>query len=83
MSDKKQYDNTNRWTVWKNETPKKDDRDPDYSGTLNVDGDEFFIDGWISETRDGRKMMSGKIKPKQKRGDSSPARRNQDEEPFF
>lgn len=78
MSDKKQYDNTNRWTVWKNETPKKDDRDPDYSGTLNVDGDEFFIDGWISETRDGRKMMSGKIKPKQKRGDSSPTRRNQE-----
>ena len=74
MSEGKQYDNTNRWTVWKNETPKKDDRDPDYSGTLNVEGKEYFIDGWVSETRDGKKMMSGRHKPK-----SSNARRASDD----
>lgn len=73
--EKKQYDNRNRWAVWKNATPKKDDRDADYSGTLNVDGEEFFIDGWLGETRDGKKMMSGRIKPKQQRQQERPSQR--------
>lgn len=77
MSEQKQYDNTNRWAVWKNEVPKQDDRDPDYSGTLNVNGVEYFIDGWLGETNKGKKMMNGRIKPKKQQGGGSPVRRNQ------
>ena len=39
------YDNTNRFVLFKNEK-KRDDKDPDRTGTLNVDGVEYFIDGW-------------------------------------
>lgn len=39
------YDNTNRGQIWKNE--KKDtDKHPDFKGSLNVDGVEYWVSGW-------------------------------------
>lgn len=59
----KQYDNTNRGALFRNEE-KKSDKHPDYSGSLNVDGAEFFLDAWINEAASGRKFMSVSIKAK-------------------
>lgn len=59
-----QYDNTNRFALWKN-TEKKNPKGPDYSGTLNVDGEEYFIDGWINDSDSGPRL-SGSIKLKDK-----------------
>jgi hypothetical protein len=46
-----EYDETNRGKLWKNK--KKDPNSPDYketlpdfTGSLNVDGAEFFLDAW-------------------------------------
>jgi hypothetical protein len=65
-----QRDNTNRLAAWKN-TDKQNDKSADYSGTLNVEGDEFFVDIWIntiqSGEKAGQKMLSGKVKAKQQR----------------
>lgn len=58
-----QFDNTNRFTLFFN-SEKKSERGPDWSGTLNVDGKEFFIDGWIKPTRNGGEFISGSIKDK-------------------
>ena len=58
-----EYDNTNRWTLFKNDR-KDSDKHPDYSGTLNVDGVEYWIAGWIKEGKRG-KFFSGSIKPKE------------------
>ena len=57
-----QYDNTNRWTLFKNEN-RQNDKSPEYGGTLNVDGVEYFINGWIKEGKKG-KFFSGSIKRK-------------------
>lgn len=57
-----EYDNTNRWTLFKNEN-RATDKHPEYSGTLNVDGVEFWLNGWIKEGRKG-KFFSGSIKRK-------------------
>lgn len=50
---------------------KQTDTAADYTGTLNVDGQEFFLDIWIKEIktgeRAGQKMLSGKVKAKQPR----------------
>ena len=39
----------------------------EYTGTLNVDGVEFFMDAWVKESRAGKKFFSGKIKRKERR----------------
>jgi len=57
-----EYDNTNRWSLFKNDD-RKTDKHPEYSGTLNVDGVEFWLSGWIKEGKKG-KFFSGSIKRK-------------------
>jgi hypothetical protein len=51
----------NRWSLDKN-SDKRGDKSPDYRGRINVDGVEYYLDGWIKEGRNG-KFISGTIKP--------------------
>ena len=57
-----EYDNTNRWSLFKNDRKEKDTQ-PDYTGTLNVEGAEYYLDAWLKEGKKG-KFFSGKIKLK-------------------
>lgn len=43
MSD---YDNTNRGALWKNRKMREGHRDPQYTGSINVDGVDYFISAW-------------------------------------
>jgi hypothetical protein len=61
------YDNTNRWTLNKNDRKEKDTH-PDYKGKLNVDGVDYWIDGWIKEGNNG-KFISGSLKPVEQRSE--------------
>lgn len=74
-----QYDNTNRFTLFKNKKKEKDTH-ADFEGTLNVNGEEFWINAWIKTSqKDGGKFMSGSIKPKQGRQPASrPAQKPRD-----
>ena len=56
------YDNTNRWTLNKNDRKEKETH-PDYKGKLNIDGVDYWLDGWIKDGANG-KFISGSIKPK-------------------
>jgi uncharacterized protein (DUF736 family) len=60
-----EYDNTNRGTLYRNEN-KKEENHPDYSGSLNVGGKEFWLSGWVKESKNGKKFFSLSIKPKAK-----------------
>ncbi len=63
----KQYDNTNRGVLFKNDR-KETDQHPDYRGNINVGGAEFWLDAWINESKkDGSKFMSLRIKPKEQK----------------
>ena len=66
------YDNTNRWTLNKNDRKEKETH-PDYKGKLNVDGVDYWIDGWIKEGANG-KFISGSLKPVEQGGGSQPSR---------
>lgn len=68
------YDNTNRWTLNKNERKEKETH-PDYKGSLNLDGVDYWIDGWIKDGANG-KFISGSLKPKDAQ-QSRPAQREQ------
>jgi uncharacterized protein (DUF736 family) len=74
------YDNTNTFTLFKNEqgdNPKK----PNYTGLANVDGIEFRIAGWIRQSQNGTKFISGTIQLKD--GDVKPKAVEVDEDVPF
>lgn len=51
------YDNTNRGVLFKN-GKKREDKHPDYTGTINVRGEEFKLSAWIKVSAKGAKFMS-------------------------
>lgn len=65
MSDR-QYDNSNRGALFKNED-KQQDTHADYRGSINVDGKEFWLDAWLKTSKAGNKYMSLSVKPKMAR----------------
>jgi uncharacterized protein (DUF736 family) len=69
------YDNTNRAVLFKNEN-KKTETHPDYSGSLNFEGVECFLDAWVKTAESGRKFMSLSVKRKDKQAAApAPARK--------
>ena len=51
-----EYDNTNRGAIFKNENKTKETQ-PDYRGTINVDGQEKQIALWIKTSKDETKQF--------------------------
>jgi len=47
-----QYDNTNKGALFVNDR-KESDRHPDWKGSLNIDGVEYWISGWAKSTARG------------------------------
>lgn len=82
------YDNTNSGAIFQN--PKKtSEKHPDRTGSLNVDGVDYWISGWIKKDKNGSPYMSLSVKPKEEvpRQSSAPTRKakpsfDQDDVPF-
>jgi len=81
-----EYDNTNRGVLFSERDKKTKDDDRDYSGTINIEGHEFWLSAWIkTSSKTGQKFMSLSVKPKQESratGGGSPKRDMDDEIPF-
>ncbi len=60
------YDNTNRGSIWKNEKKEKDTH-PDFTGSLNVNGKEYWVSAWKRKPDAAEKSpaLSFSIKPKE------------------
>lgn len=39
------YDNTNKGAIWGNKD-KQSDKHPDFKGSINIDGVEYWLSGW-------------------------------------
>jgi uncharacterized protein (DUF736 family) len=68
-----EYDNTNQGALFKNDK-KESEKHPDYRGSINVDGTDFWLSAWIKESKKGGKFMSLSVtakdgKPKGKQDD--------------
>ena len=55
-----EYDNTNRGALFRNDDKDpNDDKERDYTGTLDVGGTEHWISGWVRTSRKtGKKYLS-------------------------
>ena len=65
-TDVKHFDNTNCGSLFNNQAAKKSETDPDYSGSINIDGRDYWLKGWakISKTK-GTKFLSLSVRPKE------------------
>jgi hypothetical protein len=60
-----EYDNTNKGSLFRN-NKKEEDRHPDFNGSINVEGTEYWLNAWIKESKkDGTKFFSLSVKEKQ------------------
>jgi uncharacterized protein (DUF736 family) len=78
-----EYDNTNRGSLFKNDR-KDDAKFPDYKGSINVDGTEYWLSAWIKVSKDGNKFMSLSLKNKNADASLQPKKKvvYEDDEPF-
>ena len=56
-----EYDNTNTGLLFINENASEQNKQPQMTGKLNVDGKDFQIAGWRKESKSGKKFLSLKI----------------------
>ena len=70
-----EFDNTNRGTLGKNKRKEKDTQ-PDYTGSINVNGVNYWLSGYLKEGSDG-KFFSLYVRPKEEtpRQSSEPTRK--------
>lgn len=59
------YDDKNRGSIWKNEK-KTTDKHPDFTGSLNVDGKDYWVSAWKRKegASDRAPALSFSVKPK-------------------
>ena len=68
MSD---YDNSNRGAIWPNDRKSKD-TDADYTGSINVEGKEYWLNAWKRKPDASEKspVLKFSIKRKDQRSDT-------------
>ena len=63
------YDNTNSGMLARNDK-KETEKHPDFKGSINVDGVEYWLSAWVKEGKpggkmEGRKYFSLSVSPKE------------------
>jgi hypothetical protein len=76
------YDNTNRGVLINERDRKTKDDDRDYAGSINIDGTEYWLSGWVKTSKKGNKFLSLSIKPKDELVASKKPAELADEIPF-
>ena len=74
-----EYDNSNRGSLFKNDR-KDDAKFPDYKGSINVDGTDYWLSAWIKVSKDGNKFMSLSVKNKNADASLQPKKKVKQEE---
>ena len=66
------YDNTNKGVLFTNKRKTKDTH-PTHSGTINVNGTEFWLSAWVNTSKSsGERFFSLSVTPKDSVGSNAP-----------
>ena len=65
------YDNTNKGAMWRN-NEKQQDNQPDFKGSINIEGVEYWLSGWSKKQGDNPNAPSVRFAytPKQQAHDN-------------
>lgn len=76
------YSNTNRGSIWKNDRKEKDTH-PDFKGSLNVDGVEYWVSAWKRkpDANPNAPALSFSVQPKDTQNASNPAAQKANDAP--
>lgn len=85
-----EYDNRNRFTLFKNTRKREGKKDPDWNGTFTDEsGRECWINAWVTKPKnnpDGEKFLSGSVRlkdaPREQPRAPAPKKELEDEIPF-
>jgi hypothetical protein len=72
------FDNTNRGVLFSERDKKSKDDDRDYSGSINIDGTEYWLSAWIKTSKKGTKFLSLSVRAKEEQADSGGGSRKPD-----
>lgn len=77
-----QYDNTNTGALFNNKENKASANHPDYKGSINVNGTEYWLSAWIKPTKKDPavRFMSLSVQPKEQQQGARQAPRKQSRE---
>jgi len=59
-----QYDNEKRGALFQNEKRDKPNS-PNYTGTIAINGEEFWLSAWVKESKSGKRFLSLSASPKE------------------
>ncbi|WVR18106.1 single strand DNA binding protein [Burkholderia phage Bm1] len=76
-----QYDNEKRGALFK-AREKRSDRSPDYNGNCQIDGVEYWVSGWLKDSRNG-KFLSLSFSKKDQQPAQSRRTRDTDDDDFL
>lgn len=75
-----EFDNTNRGSLFKNDK-KTEEKHPDMSGSINIDGTEYWISGWKKQSKAGTGFISLSVRAKEQvRQSSQPTSKSKKDE---
>jgi len=66
-----EYDNTNRGALFKNDKKEKPSQ-PDYKGSINVAGVDYWLSAWLNTAKSGAKYMSLSVQLKEQQNIDPP-----------
>lgn len=78
MTTQRQFDETDRGVLFRNDR-KSHDNQPDYKGQVNIGGVEFWLSAWIKEGKKGKFMSLSVSAKEEARPAAKPAARPKDE----
>jgi hypothetical protein len=71
------YDNTNRGVLFTNNKKTKENS-PDRTGTINIEGKEYKLAGWLKTSSKGAAFLSLSVSPADKKDEKTTAEQPSD-----